>query len=254
MSDVDERVGHRPRNPGHFGPAVIGEEQYQKEKEMVETGADRFGPAVVDSHPVTEAEGTRKPVSDEESPRRPLREPTGPSVGQFDLVGGRGGWYKAEHAPTGGLLVEDGTLTDDPDEAKSFGQGEENAQAMLRELLSEVGAVDQDVGETFRDQEVGPRVTEPSPRQVSEAEAAVRERMDEEGYLSLEDQEELLEEAGDRLRDRIIDAEFGRADGVRKAGLRNLIEAEKQREGGPRARVLNRLERAFAELTAAAGS
>ena len=92
-------------------------------------------------------------------------------------------------------------------------------------------------------------MTEPSPHEPTDADQVVRERENEEGYLSLDDQEELLSEAGDALRDRIVDSEFGRADGPRKQGLRNLIEAEKTREDGPRPRVLNRLERAFAQIT-----
>lgn len=253
MSDVEEKARYRPKNPGHFGPAVIGEEQFKAEKEMVETGSHIFGPAVVDSHPATDEEGNAKEVDRSESPTAQVSD-GGPSVGQFDLVGGRGGWYKARHVATGALLTEEGTLTDDEDEAKSFGPGEENATDKLRTLIQETGGPEARNREVFKDSEAGPGVTDPTPAETEEAEEVVRERLGEEGYLSLEDQEELLEDAGDALRDRIIDSEFSRADGVRKAGLRNLIEAEKQREGGPRARPLNRLERAFAQVTSDPGS
>lgn len=250
---MSDQATKRSSNPGHFGPEVIGQKAYEEEQAMVEEGRHIFGPAVTHSHPVTETDGGPKTADGGSSPTAVVRdrEGSGPSVGQFDLVGGAGGWYKAEHIATGAMLTEDGELTDDPDDAKSFGPGEENAREKLQALLQEIGQEARE-REILRDQEPGPAVTDPHPEVVSEVEEAVRAAMNDEGYLSLEDQEELLEEAGDALRDRIIDAEFSRADGVRKEGLRNLIEAERQRDDGPRPRALNRLERAFAQLTAQA--
>ncbi len=35
----------------YFGPAVIGQEQFDKEKAISEKGGDVFGPSVLDSHP-----------------------------------------------------------------------------------------------------------------------------------------------------------------------------------------------------------
>ena len=64
--DVEER--HRPRNPGHFGPAVIGEDQFEKEKEIVEKGAHVFGPAVIDAHPATDEEGEKVEPDRSQSP------------------------------------------------------------------------------------------------------------------------------------------------------------------------------------------
>lgn len=35
----------------YFGPAIIGQEQFDKEKKASDSGADTFGPAVLDAHP-----------------------------------------------------------------------------------------------------------------------------------------------------------------------------------------------------------
>lgn len=258
MADDDqvEDKGYRPKNPGHFGPSVIGEEQFEKEKEVVESGAHVFGPAVIDGHPATEdgheAEGggTRREPDRESSPTVEVSE-GGMVVGQFELEHYAGGWHRARHVATDGFLDEDGELTTDTEQAKGFGPGEDTAKDALREFLRELGG---ETREQFIDQEAGPAVTEPTPHEASDAELTVREAADENGYVSLETQEELLEGAGDVLRDRLVDAEFAREPSPRKGGLRQLIAAEKDREGGPRPRVLNRLERAFAQLTSAPGS
>ena len=245
--DVDEKPRNR-QNPGHFGPAVIGEEEYEREKEMVEEGSHIFGPSVVDSHPVSDDEGNRKEKDRSEDPTVRVTDEAF-SVGQFDVLAKKGGWFDVIHAPTGQYLNKDGSLTPDEEEADSFGQGEEKARKQIRETIEAVQEEEGRPREKFLENEPGDQATESTPYETEEAEELVREHMSEEGHLSLEDQEELLEDAYDRLRDRIIDSEFGRAEGPRKQGLRNLIEAEKGREDGPRPTVLNRLERAFAQLT-----
>lgn len=254
--DQVEDKGYRPKNPGHFGPEVIGEEQFEKEKEVVESGAHVFGPEVIDSHPATEggheAEGggQRKEPDRESSPTTEVSD-GGMVVGQFELEHYAGGWHRARHVATDGFLDEEGELTPDEEEAKGFGPGEDNAKDALREFLRKLGGESR---ERFIDQEPGPAVTEPTPHEASDAELAVREAADENGYVSLDSLEELLDGAGDALRDRLVDAEFSREPGPRKGGLRQLIAAEKAREGGPRPQVLNRLERKFAQLTASPGS
>lgn len=247
MAPVEEKPRNRT-NPGHFGPAVIGEEEYEKEKEMVETGADTFGPAVVDSHPASDEEGNRKEEDHSDDKTVVVQDGAEFTVGQFDMISKSGGWYLAVHAGTGAYLTKDGELVPDEEDAGSFGQGEDGARQQVRETLQEVQETRE--REKFVENEPGEGVTAASPEEVEEAEQIVRDHQNEEGYLSLEDQQELLEDAEDRLRDRIIDSEFGRADGPRVEGLRNLIDAERDRTDGPRPRVLNRLERAFAQLTA----
>lgn len=38
-------------NPGHFGPGIIGEEEFEREKAYKETGQDTFGPLVTGKWP-----------------------------------------------------------------------------------------------------------------------------------------------------------------------------------------------------------
>lgn len=246
--DVDQKPRNR-NNPGHFGPAVIGEEAYEREKEMVEEGSHIFGPKVVDSHPVSDEDGEPKEKDRSEDPTVRVTDEAF-SVAQFDAYSKQGGWFDVVHAPTGQFLNKDGTLTADEEDHDSFGQGEEQAREQIREAIETVQEEEGRPREKFLENEAGDQATEPTPYETEEAEEIVREKMDEEGYLSLEDMDELLEDAYDRLRDRIIDSEFGRADGPRQEGLRKLIAAEQGREDGPRAQVLNRLERALAQLTA----
>jgi len=243
-----EDKGYRPKNPGHFGPDVIGEEQFEREREIVSSGSHVFGPSVLDSHPATDEEGNRQEPDRTSSPTAevPANE-GGFVVGQFEFEPYGGGWYHARHVANDLWLDADGELITLEENAKSFGPGKEQAREKARAFLRELG---HQAREVFRDQEAGPAATEANPEDVSEAELTVREAAGEKGYLGIEEMQELLEGAGDTLRDRIIDSEFAREDGVRLQALADLIGAEKGRDDGPRATVLNRLERAYAQATA----
>lgn len=52
---------------GHFGPGIIGEEQYEAEKEHILENRDLFGPGVLDSHPCEDA----PPSNGEPEPEAP---------------------------------------------------------------------------------------------------------------------------------------------------------------------------------------
>ena len=44
---MDDETPINTKNPGHFGPAIIGDEQYQRELAWKAKGANTFGPLVV---------------------------------------------------------------------------------------------------------------------------------------------------------------------------------------------------------------
>lgn len=72
-----------------FGPAIIGKEQYEKERAIHEketSAAGRFGPLVTDAGP---------------APSAPPTETSGPGLPPgYEITGGRGGWFGLE-GPSG---------------------------------------------------------------------------------------------------------------------------------------------------------
>lgn len=86
----------------------------------------------------------------------------------------------------------------------------------------------------------------PVPEELDEL---VRKYATDDGYLSIENTKQVLEELPSAL-DRMIAWEMDRNDGPRIGALKHFIGMEAERQGGPRKPVLEHLEKALAAARA----
>lgn len=92
--------------------------------------------------------------------------------------------------------------------------------------------------------ELEKKTSRPTP---PELEDLVAKYASDDGYLSISDVKEVLEEMPSAL-DRMIAWEMERADGPRIGALKHFISLEAQRQGGARAPVIQHLESALAAV------
>lgn len=136
-------------------------------------------------------------------------------------------------------------------------QGEEAAEAALAstKATAKFGSkvlgskVDQRTEEEVQEDRAAARAEEALNKVPVDAdgelEARLQEYASEDGYVSIGDLKEILDEMPHAL-DRMIAWERERADGPRIGALQHFLKIESQRDGGPRAAVQAFLEKALA--------
>lgn len=202
-------------NIGKYGPAVLGEDEYDRQQEAIEEmdeDTSRFGPRVLDEWKGREAEEEEVPESgprsEEIDSRSELEEALPPG---YEVEGGRGGYYT--------LKGPDGQKIEGSTESGKWGPGPGAALAAAREHY-----------EAQRKQE-----------ETDDAAGAAEQ-------LSLDELAAVLDRDPTQI-DALTRAEFDRAEGPRPEGLQILMDAEESRDN-PRPESLAALKRAYDEVTA----
>ena len=234
MSKV-QQIQEGESSIGRFGPAVIGQEQYDREQAMLQemgTGHTKFGPGVLSSEPIRTGyeERRRAAVAAKEAPPPP-ELPEG-----YKVTSAGGGYYVVE-GPDGVLPGPYG-----PKKDKFKGRDAARAAAFKHAALEPALDVEPEIAHEILHEGSGD-IGELTDEAID---ALIAEATGEDAFISLPDLEEL---AGDNPATilRLYANERSRPDGPRREAIEKLLEAHQQ-AGDPDPAMLRSMELSLAQL------
>lgn len=249
-------------NPGHFGPGVIGEEQYEAECEIRETAAHVYGPGVLSPDPVEHvtlrnrvgpgvAETKEQAGPETIQPSAEIKRDEHELPAGFELTHIGGGRFA--------VTLPSGTKLDGSFKGRAGALG---AIDSLLESMDLVSPAEEDAGsasgpgteaalepeeaETPEESLLLPPVR-PEPELAPDMiEQAIELADGSEAAVSIPRLEQIVEESPESI-DRLFIHEMNRPEGQpRKGALRALLSAEQRRKGGARPAMINAIEHALA--------